>query len=269
MKDIRAVIILSFVFILTTSGVVLSTLWKDNQTVKDIEVSGNVTLSRQELFSFARLTDSIIYSGSVTLEMIESRLLKHPSLREVSVSREDNVLKIKVTEKMPFAIVCNGRNIMFIDNNLTLYNYTRNHSNIDLPVINGLSNKTEEGIISRKDLIKLEIAKFIISSSVEISRGLYSLISEIDFSDSSGINLITNDDATLVYFLDYSLIDKSYRNMDQSLPDIKNKQLRQYIYTKLIYLDSFLKQVKLYKPSGTIEYVDIRYDEMIAVKNKN
>ncbi|MCX7878544.1 MAG: hypothetical protein N2510_07895 [Ignavibacteria bacterium] len=267
MNKLKVVLGFSLIVLLMMSGIVLSGLWKDNQTVKDIELTGNVSLSKNDLFSFAKITDSIIYSGGLSLEMIESRLSKHPALSDVSVSRDDGVVRIKVEEKMPFAVVTSGRKIMFIDNNLTLYPVSKKYGNIDLPVISGISDESLSGVISKKDLKALEVARFIISSCAEISRGLYNFISEIDFSDSNGINLITSDDATLIYFLDYSLMGGSY---SESLADeVMNEELMKYIYMKLVHLDCFLKQVKLYKPSGSVAYVDMRYDGTVAVKNKN
>jgi cell division septal protein FtsQ len=62
MKNWKLVILFVIVIIFTFSSIVLSGLWKDKTTVNKVELSGNTTLSKEEIFDFAKLSDSLIYS---------------------------------------------------------------------------------------------------------------------------------------------------------------------------------------------------------------
>lgn len=269
MKNWKLIIIFAFVIILTFSSIVVSGFWKDKTTINSVQLFGNITLSKDEIFQFAKLTDSAICSGNLTIEMIESRISKHPNIKSADVFKEGTVIKIEITEKNPFAVVSNGNEFFMIDDKLTLYKIKKEHTNIDLPVISGLSDKISENTFGKNDLDLLKIAQFIISKSVQINKILYNYISEINFSNPNGIILITSDDATPIYFIDYYVASKKQNNLNKSnIVDINNTYLKSEIEQKLIQLNCFLKQVRVYKASNSIEYVDMRYNDLIFVKNK-
>ena len=69
MRRFRTIILFALVLVLTFSGIVLSGYWKDRTNLKKIEVTGNMTLSKEEIFDFAKLTDSLVLSNSLSLEM--------------------------------------------------------------------------------------------------------------------------------------------------------------------------------------------------------
>ena len=99
-----------------------------------------------------------------------------------------------------------------------------------------------------------------------MNRSLYHYISEISFSDSTGIIIYSSDDAVPIYLLDYEQMadgkDKIYAQRD-----IYNPVLRNTIDRKLVYLNNFLKQVRVYRTSGSYSYIDMRYSDMIVVKD--
>ncbi len=268
MRRFRTIIFFAFVLVLTFSGIVLSGYWKDRTNLKKIEVTGNMTLSKEEIFDFAKLTDSLVLSNSLSLEMIETRITKHPNIKSVNATRESGVVKINISEKTPFALVTNGKNVFLVDDALNLYNLKKENTNIDLPVVSGLSNELDLSYISASDLRNLKIARYIISKSVKIDRILYNFISEISFSDSSGITIFTSEDVTPVYLLDYNSLAYTMRN---SAPvreiDINNNTFRNVLDEKLLCLAGFLKQVIVYKSRFSFAYVDLRYKDIVVVKN--
>ncbi|HEY3250425.1 MAG TPA: FtsQ-type POTRA domain-containing protein, partial [Ignavibacteria bacterium] len=97
MKNWKIIILFVFVTILAFSSIVLSGLWKDRSTVKKIELTGNTTLSKEEIFDFAKLNDTLIQSNSLSLEIVESRILKHPNVKSVNVNRNGSTIKIEIT----------------------------------------------------------------------------------------------------------------------------------------------------------------------------
>jgi len=266
LRNYKIIIAFVFVMILVSSSIVLSGLWKDKSTVKRVELYGATTLSKDEIFDFAKLNDSIVCSNSLTLNMIESRIAKHPNIKKVNVTRESATIKIEVSEKNPFAIATNGKDIYLVDDQLTMYLLKKEQRDIDLPVISGLSVKLEPSNPGKDDLKNMKIAQYIISETIKMNRSLYHYISEISFSDSTGIIIYSSDDAVPIYLLDYEQMadgkDKIYAQRD-----IYNPVLRNTIDRKLVYLNNFLKQVRVYRTSGSYSYIDMRYSDMIVVKD--
>jgi len=270
MSNYRSMVLFSLVLLLSFYGIAISGFWKDKLDVKNIEIRGNVTVSKDDLFNFAKITDSMIYGNVLSLQAIESRLLKHPNVRDVSVSRDGEVINITIVEKSPFAIITNGRKMLMADHNFTVYEMKkRPDSEIDLPVISGFSDEISPGIFAKDDLEKLKIGYFIVSTAANISKVLYSFISEIDFTSPEHIKIITSDDASVIYLVDYDILlnDAEHRQYINK-QNYKDELLKRKIAVKLSYLYAFLNQVKLYKPFDSYDYIDMRYNDVIAVKQK-
>lgn len=270
MKNWKITILFTVVIIFTFSSIVLSGLWKDKLTIRNVNLSGNITLSKDEIFDFARMNDSMICSNTLTLEMIESRISKHPNIKKVVVSKDGTTIKIEVAEKNPFASASNGKEIYLVDDQLSMYIMKKEQLNIDLPVISGLSGELGPGTYGKDDIKYLKIAHYIISQSIKVNKSLFNYISEINFADSNNIILVTSDDATPVYFVDYaSIISKEKPNMNNNIKDINNTLLRRAIDKNLIQLNAFLKQVRVYRTTNSFIYIDMRYNDLIIVKNNN
>jgi cell division septal protein FtsQ len=268
LRQYKIIIAFVLVILLTFSSIVISGKWKDKTSVKKIELSGNTTLSKEEIFDYAKLTDSLISSNALTLDMIESRIAKHPNIKKVNVTRESADIKIEISEKNPFAVDSTGKELFLVDDQLSLYTFKKENVNIDLPVISGLSQQLDLEEYGKDDMLKLKVAHYIISKSIRLNRSLYHFISEISFSDSTGIILYSFDDATPIYFLDYSsIVPKDKFSEAISVKDITNPSLRSAIDEKLVYLNNFLKQIRVYKTKNSFSYVDLRYKDMIVVKN--
>lgn len=267
----RYKVILSFILILgiTFSSIILSGFWKDKKTINSVELKGNITLSKDEIFDYAKLSDSLIKSNVLTLDMIETRIAKHPNIKKVSVNRESSTIKIEISEKDPFALVYNGKSMFLIDDLLNLYNIKKENTNIDLPVISGLSQGMDINTCTVDDLRNLKIARYIISQAIKINRVLYNFISEIDFSDTSCIVLYSSDDATPIYFIDYSTVLANIQSNNSKVLDISNVELKNTINQKLVCLYDFFKQILVYKSRNSFAYVDMRYQDLIVVKNNS
>jgi cell division septal protein FtsQ len=270
MRKAKYIILFVLVIIFTFSGIVLSGLWKDRSTVKKIVVSGNVTLSKEEIFDYAKLNDSLLMTNGLSLDRIESRISKHPNIKKVNAVRDGTTIKIEISEKDPFAVVNNGSSMFLVDDKLNLYNMKKENADLDLPVISGLSNQMNINTIASSDLRNLKIAQYIISSCVKKDKLLYNLISEISFADTSGIVIYTADDVTPVYLVDYDFVPYSGKSpIHENGIDINNTLFRKELDQKLICLRSFLKQVMMYRSRNSFEFVDLRYKDVVVVRNKN
>ena len=270
MKRLKTLILLLFVVLFAGSSVVLSGLWKDKKYVKSVEFNGATTLFKDEVFDFAKLNDSLILSNSLTLEQIETRIAKHPNIKSVHVTRENGIINIEISEKDPFALVTNGKKMFLIDDRLNLYILKKENRDIDLPVISGLSEVLDINNYSKDDMRDLKIAQFLIKQILKTDKILYNYISEINFSDSTGISLYSSEDATPVYFLDYDEVNQRSRlPVDVRSLDITNNDFRDLIKMKVVYLDDLLKQVIVYKGRYSLAYIDMRYKDMVLLKNNN
>jgi cell division septal protein FtsQ len=270
MRKFKSVIFFTLILLLLVSGIVLSGYWKDRTNLKKIEVTGNMTLSKEEIFDFARLSDSLVLSNAVSLEIIENRISKHPNIKSVNATRENGVIKIDIKEKTPFALVTNGKSVYLVDNALNLYNLKKENTGLDLPVISGLSQELGIDYMSKNDLRNLKIAQHIISKAAKIDRILYNFISEINFSESSGITIYTSEDVTPVYLIDYNSLSFKVLNSEAvKETDISDRNFRGTLDEKLLCLANFLKQVIVYKSRFSFAYVDLRYKDIVVVKNNN
>jgi cell division septal protein FtsQ len=265
MNKYKAISAFVFVIGIIAAAIIFSGLWKDKSTVKKVELYGNTTLSKEEIFDFAKLSDSTISANSLTLDMIESRIAKHPNIKKVNVTRESGTIKIEISEKNPFAIVTNSKEMFLVDDQLTMYPFKKEQKDIDLPVVSGLSAQMDMTNFGKNDLANLKIAQYVIASTIKLNRSLYHYISEVSFLDTNGINIITSDDAVPIYMVDYtSLHGTDGKDVSH---DISNPVLKKDINRKLVYLNNFLKQVRVYKTSNSFAYIDMRYNDMIVVKN--
>ncbi|MGA2668436.1 MAG: hypothetical protein ABSF32_05910 [Ignavibacteria bacterium] len=270
MRRMKVILLFIIVLLFTVSGIVLSGYWKDKTNIRKVEMSGNVTLSKEEIFDFAKLSDSLIMSNALTLQMIENRIAKHPNISKVSASKESSTIKIEIAEKSPVAIVSNGRTLFLTDDQLNLYIFKKENKNLDLPVISGLTGISDINTVPSNDMKNLKIAHYIIKQSARIDRILYNYISEINFSDTTGIVIYSLEDATPIYLIDYENIDTRGKVIDDVFKkDITCQTLRDAIKQKLIYLDEFLKQVLVYRVRYSFKYLDLRYNDIIVVKNNN
>jgi len=270
MKNWKIIILFVIVIIFMFSTIVLSGFWKDKTTVSKVELTGNTTLSKEEIFDFAKLNDTLICSNSLTMEMIEGRIGKHPNIKKVVVTKDASTIKISISEKSPFAVASSGQEMYLVDDQLTLYPLKKEHKDIDLPVVSGLSAELGINTFGKDDLKNLKIAHYIISHCIKINKSLYNYISEISFADTNQIILITNDDAAALYFIDYSsLLGREKFQTLNEVKDISSSSLRKSIDKKLIQLNGFLKQVRLYRPPDSFNFIDMRYEDMVVVKNNN
>ncbi|RPI15258.1 MAG: FtsQ-type POTRA domain-containing protein [Ignavibacteriae bacterium] len=270
MSRFKLIFFFLLVLLFAGSSIVLSGIWKDKKNIKKVEVAGNTTLSKDEIFDFAKLSDSVIKSNALTLEIIEARIAKHPNIKSVNATRENGNVRIEISEKDPFAVVTNGKDLFLLDDKLSLYNVKKENAMLDIPVISGMSSSLDVYNYEKNDMKNLKIAQYIIQKAIKIDKILYNYISEINFSDTTGIKLYTSEDAVQVYFVDFGFVTtKNGKQLTLRDIDINNTDFRKTIDQKLICLYNFIKQVVVYKSRYSFSYIDLRYKDIVLVKNNN
>ena len=258
MSKFKFSVLIIFVIAIIVSALVFANSWRSNVYFDKITVSGNLTLSKEDILNVAHLKeDSVINIEELNIDIIQDRIAKHPEVKKVFVSKEPPAeLKIDITERKPVAIINFGNELKLVDKELEIFSFTNFEKIFDLPVINGLNiaNNTKPGISTRENDIRL--ALFIILESHKIGKYLYSQISEINLSDSNKIIVYSNENSVPFYFPRYedkNIYDTEYQN------EISNK---------LVLLKSFLEQVHVRNVKKDLEYVDLRFSNQVVVKNQ-
>ena len=258
MNKFKFSILIIFVIAIIVSALVFANSWRSNVYFDKVTVSGNFTLSKEDILDVAHLKeDSVINIEELNIDKIQDRIAKHPEVKKVFVSKEPPAeLRIDITERRPVAIINFGNELKLVDKELEIFSFKNFEKIFDLPVINGLdiANDTKTGISAWENDIRL--ALFIILESHKIGKYLYSQISEISLSDSNKIIVYSNENSVPFYFpryADKNIYDTEYQN------EISNK---------LVLLKSFLEQVHVRNVKKDLEYVDLRFSNQVVVKNQ-
>ncbi|CAN5490884.1 cell division protein FtsQ/DivIB [soil metagenome] len=243
--------------IIVISSVVFANKWRSDNKYEKITISGNNTISRDDILSIARLKDSIGSTDDLNLKIIQDRISKHPEIKKVYVSKEPPAeLKIEIIEKRPVAILNSGTEIKLIDNELEVFTYKNSEKLFDLPVISGVKISSLKSNEDSFDKGQLRTAIFLLINAEKKSKMLFNNISEINFSTPDCLTLYSNDN-TVPFLLPY------YSNVD-----ISNKEYQKELLNKLNIFDALLKQKGNELERSRIQYIDLRFSNQAVVNYK-
>ena len=258
MNKLKIFFLLLFVIAIVVSALVLANNWRSNINFNKITITGNYTISREEILNSAHLKeDTVINIEELNIGMIQDRISKHPEIKRVFVSKEPPAeLKIEILEKRPVAIINSGNELLLIDEELEIFSFKNYDKIYDLPIINGINipNIQRPGLGASEN--DLRLALFIILESYKRGKYLYSYVSQINFSDSSKVKIHSNEKSIPFYlpkYPDKNITDINYQN------EIKNK---------LVVLECFLEQIYAKNISQDLQYVDLRFSNQVVVKYK-
>ena len=251
-------IILMLIVLFVAASALMSIKWRSENVYEKITVSGNYTITREEILNSARLKDTVLNSSEVNLSVIQDRIMKHPEVKKVFVSEElPSELKIEIVERRPVAIL-NGENEMkLIDDDLENFAFKNFNKLYDLPVISGVRIENTPNPKNKYNKNDLRLALFIILNSYKESKSMYNNISEISLSDSNKIIVYMSEDSSPFYFprdKKASIADPEYQNL---------------LLNKLRIFDSYIKQSMDNHLKKNINYVDLRYTNQIVVNSNN
>lgn len=256
MSKFKFSVLIIFIIAIIIIALVFANSWRSNVYFDKITISGNLTLSKDDILKVAHLKkDSVINIEELNIDIIQDRIAKHPEIKSVFVSKEPPAeLRIDITERSPVAIINFGNELKLVDKELEIFSFKNFGKIFDLPVINGLdiANDTKAGMDVLENDIRL--ALFMIIESHKIGKYLYSQISEINLSDSSKVIVYSNENSMPFYF-------PRYRNKD-----IYNVNYQKEISFKLVLLKKFLEQVYMRSTKKDFEYVDLRFSNQVVVK---
>jgi len=227
--------------------------WRSNVEFDKITISGNYSLSKQEILSFAKLSeDSVVNIEELNLKTIQDRISKNPEIKKVFVSKvPPSELKIEIIEKRPVALINSENELKLIDEELEVFSFKNYQKIYDLPVVTGYQTGRIQIMDSMKNVNNLKTALFIILNSFRKSKTLYNMISEINIADSSKIIVYSNEKSAQFYFPKYT--DKN----------INDNSYQKELLNTLVKFNAFHIQKAV---KENIDYVDLRFNGQVIVK---
>lgn len=248
--------ILSLLGIFATGIAVFAVNWRSGYEIRKITVTGNSSLSRSEVLGTARLKDSVITETDAGIDLIRDRLLNHPVIRSAFVSKNPpSELKIEIVEKKPLLILNSGSELFLADEQLEVYPFRQSAGAYDLPIVSGVRTEPTHNPLNRFNREDLRYALFLVMNAAEISKMLYTGISEINLSDPGTAIIYLAEDSSPVYFP---------REEGRSISD---ESYREYLLGKLKIFEKYLKQSHENLSESGVKYVDLRYSNQVIVNS--
>jgi cell division protein FtsQ len=254
----KKIIILSLLVIFASVAAYFSMGWRSGYMINEITVTGNHSLSREEILAAARVKDSVMFESEAEIELIKDRLMNHPEIKKAFVSKTPpSELKIEIIEKRPAAILNTGSELMLIDDELETFPFRQTVKTYDIPVISGVRTENTLNPKNRFNKEDLRYALFLILNAFKDSKILYSNISEINLSDTGKSVVYLSEDSSPFYLprdVQKSISDEEYRNV---------------LLGKLKIFEGYLKQSLDSHLRSDVKYVDLRYSNHVIVNSNH
>ncbi|MEZ4822320.1 MAG: FtsQ-type POTRA domain-containing protein [Ignavibacteria bacterium] len=256
MKSGKVILILTVIFIALI--VILSLNWRSETEINKISISGNYTISRDEILSARRLNDSSAITEEVNIDLIRNRISNHKEVKKVFVSLEQpSELKIEIIERRPVAIVNGENEIMLVDDELEIFPFKNSVKMYDLPVISGIRTEITPDPMKKYNKEDLRLALFLILNTYKTSKATYNYISEVNMADSDKVIVYMSEDSSPFYFP---------RKINES---ISNSEYQDLIINRIEVFESYLKQSLDNHLKKDIKYVDLRYENKVILNSNN
>lgn len=208
--------------------------------ITQVKISGNVYLSVEKYLRFAGLDDKEKLS-ELTITIIRDRLEKHPYIKNVdAVIAERGAAEIEIFEKKFDAVLLNKQDNYLITDGAEIIPLISSTRNINLPVIvNSHDTKAINSFGNARKLSNLFCALKIISTAELYDKNLYMRLSEINIHNNNDISLLLTNLSSPIYFGNGYEVEKT------------------------VFLSKIFKRLSGNDLSNYLDYVDLRYDEMV------
>jgi len=191
-----------FIFVLLSGFIIYISFFR-NESLKPVKISeivitGDSLIGGQDYLSFIKLKKKDV---NVPLEIVKSRLLKHPYISSVEMRYADSRLEIKIKEKVLKAHLVSDSESWIITEDFQLLPDLKNYKAVlDLPVINKFYTGKKIECLSFISSPLLVSAFRIIDAARMIDVNLFKALSELDLSDPNNIVLNFSGAKAPVYF---------------------------------------------------------------------
>ena len=146
--------LLAVIVVLAIASITLDN--KEQNSIKLIELDGNVHLPKDEYYRFANLEDETLYE-TLTPAIVKDRLEKHPYVQQVDAILIENRLAINIKEKNFEALVMHDKQECLVtEDNIKIPKLPLSEK-IDYPILsNPLCDKKLdefESVLSNSDIV--------------------------------------------------------------------------------------------------------------------
>lgn len=214
LKIIRTIILIG-ILIGTLIYILLSPLFN----IKDVTVTGNNKLSKEEIISLSEIrTEENIFKTSKN--DIKNRIKTNPYVENVKIRRKlPDKVEIIVVERVATYMLPFANSYVYINNQGYMLEITSQKAN--LPIITGFSTPEEnlhegERLLS-EDLVKLgEVLQIIESAN---ANGIQELITKIDISNRQDYTIMLEKEKKLVHIGDVSNLSTKMSYINKIIQD--------------------------------------------------
>lgn len=214
LKIIRTIVLIG-ILIGTLIYILLSPLFN----IKDVTVTGNNKLSREEIISLSEIrTEENIFKTSKN--DIKNRIKTNPYVENVKIRRKlPDKVEIIVVERVATYMLPFANSYVYINNQGYMLEITSQKAN--LPIITGFSTPEEnlhegERLLS-EDLVKLgEVLQIIESAN---ANGIQELITKIDISNRQDYTIMLEKEKKLVHMGDVSNLSTKMSYINKIIQD--------------------------------------------------
>lgn len=214
LKIIRTIILIGML-IGTLIYILLSPLFN----IKDVTVTGNNKLSKEEIISLSEIrTEENIFKTSKN--DIKNRIKTNPYVENVKIRRKlPDKVEIIVVERVATYMLPFANSYVYINNQGYMLEITSQKAN--LPIITGFSTPEEnlhegERLLS-EDLVKLgEVLQIIESAN---ANGIQELITKIDISNRQDYTIMLEKEKKLVHMGDVSNLSTKMSYINKIIQD--------------------------------------------------
>ena len=229
--------LLAVIVVLAVTSITLDN--NEQNSIKLIELDGNIHLPKDEYYRFANLEDETLYE-TLTPAIVKDRLEKHPYVQQVDAILIENRLAINIKEKNFEALVMHDdRECLVTEDNIKIPKLPLSEK-IDYPIISNplCDKKLEEfeSVLSNSDIVT---GLKIISTLKLINPDLYENLSEIDLRKGRDIVL-------------------QFSQFDFPIAIGRNNEI-----DKIMYLEQLVQSLDNELLMNGLDYIDLRYSEHI------
>jgi cell division septal protein FtsQ len=218
--------------------------WQQHIPVRSISVEGINIISRDEIVHLLNLPPhSSMYNLDLTI--LQKNVYANSFVKNVVIKRDaPNVLRVEIEERKPTAMIVRNTDVFYIDDEGVLLPYVSTNETYDIPIISGIDSIA--GLLPGMKMTNSDIlsALEIIRTSKLVNDELFHTISEIKLRKGKDIILYSFDTGVPIIF---------------GQGDAAKK---------LVKLDEFWKRFIRNTDTGTIQYIDVRFDDQVVVSHK-
>jgi cell division septal protein FtsQ len=203
-----------------------------------IVVHGNERLTTGEVLEMLNglQGESLVWAN---LETWRQRLLASPWVQDASIRRSlPSTIEVEMSEREPIGLGRIQGELYLVDGQgVVIDQYGPQYSDLDLPIVDGLSSKNGEEVTA--DPARAELAARLIAS-LAVSPTVTKRLSQVDVTDLRNAAVILEGDPAVLYVGD-----------DRFLPRLQS------------YVD-LAEAIKARVPE--VDYVDLRFDDRVYVR---